>query len=131
MKHPVIDAFEKKFMREKSLPQFRAGDTLRVWVKILEGTQKDGTPKYRLQAFEGICLRYKKGTTNSTFLVRKISAGGVSVERNFFVHSPSIDRIEVKARGRVRRGRLYYLRGLKGKAARIESRYVGNVPSEA
>lgn len=131
MKTKQIQLFESKFLRKKTLPDFRAGDTVSVWVKIPEGTEKDGTPKFRLQSFEGTCLRYRKGTTNSTFLVRKISHGGVGVERNFFVHSPLIDRVEVKVHGKVRRSRIYYIKKLKGKAARITSRYMGGATEQA
>jgi large subunit ribosomal protein L19 len=125
MKHPDLELFESKFMRKAALPDFRAGDTVAVYVKIAEGTNKDGTPKFRLQAFEGTVLRYRKGTTNSTFMVRKISAGGVGVDRNFFVHSPVVDKVEVKVRGKVRKSRIYYIKSRKGKAARIESRWSG------
>jgi large subunit ribosomal protein L19 len=124
MKSSIISAFEAKYLRSKPLPDFKAGDTVAVWVKIQEGTEKDGTPKYRLQSFEGVVIRFRKGTTNSTFLVRKMSAGGIGVERNFFVHSPLIDRVDIKVRGKVRRSRIYYLRALRGKAARITSRYI-------
>lgn len=122
MKHPELKKFEEKSLRKQPLPNFRAGDSVCVWVKIREGSEKDGTPKFRLQAFEGTCLRFRKGSTNSTFMVRKISAGGIGVDRNFFAHSPLIDRVDVKVRGRVRKSRVYYLRALKGKAARISSR---------
>lgn len=125
MKHPVLAQFESKFLRKSALPDFRAGDTVAVQVKILEGANKDGTPKFRLQAFEGTVIRYRKGTTNSTFMVRKISAGGIGVDRNFFVHSPMIDKVDVKVRGKVRKSRIYYIKKLKGKAARIESRWTG------
>lgn len=124
MKDSIISAFESQYLRKKPLPNFKAGDTVSVYVKIQEGTEKDGTPKYRLQSFEGVVVRYRKGTTNSTFLVRKMSAGGIGVERNFFVHSPLIDHVEVKVCGKVRRSRIYYLRALRGKAARIASRYI-------
>lgn len=123
MKDSILESFESKYLRKNPLPDFSAGDTVSVWVKIQEGTEKDGTPKYRLQSFEGVVIRYRKGTTNSTFLVRKMSAGGIGVERNFFVHSPLIDRVEIKVRGKVRRSRIYYLRALRGKAARITSRF--------
>lgn len=124
MKNPILKSFESKYMRTKQLPSFKAGDSVCVWVKIQEGTEKDGTPKYRLQSFEGTVIRFRKGTTNSTFLVRKMSSGGVGVERNFYVHSPLIDHVDVKVRGKVRRSRIYYIRKLRGKAARISSRYV-------
>lgn len=131
MKNPVIQNFEKKFMRKEPLPDFRAGDTVQVYVRISEGTNKDGTPKFRLQAFEGTCIRYRKGTVNSTFTIRKMSAGGVGVERNFFAHSPVIDRVEVKVQGRVRKSRLYYLRDLRGRSARIQSRFRAGELSKA
>jgi large subunit ribosomal protein L19 len=123
MKQLAIQQFESKFLRKKPLPDFRSGDTVCVYVKIQEGAEKDGTPKFRLQPYEGVVIRYQKGSTNSTFLVRKMGANGVGVERNFFVHSPLVDSVAVKARGKVRRARIYYIRKLKGKAARIESRY--------
>ena len=97
------------------LPAFEAGDTIKVMVRVREGD------KERLQAFEGIVLAKKGGGINETFTVRKVSAG-VGVERIFPLHSPSIDRIEVVRRGRVRRAKLYYLRNLQGKAARIRER---------
>jgi large subunit ribosomal protein L19 len=122
MRHPEVVKFEEKNLRANKLPAFRAGDSVCVWVKIREGNEKDGTPKFRLQAFEGTCIRFRKGSTNSTFMVRKISAGGIGVDRNFFVNSPLVDRVDVKVRGRVRKSRVYYLRDLKGKAARISSR---------
>lgn len=123
MKTQDLVKFESQYLRKKQLPEFNAGDTVSVWIKIQEGAEKDGTPKFRLQPFEGVVIRFRRGTTNSTFLVRKIS-GGVAVERNFFVHSPLIDRVEVKTYGKVRRSRIYYLRNLRGKSARIESRFV-------
>lgn len=125
MKSALISQFEAKHLRSTPLASFKVGDTVSVWVKIQEGTEKDGTPKFRLQPFEGVVLRFRKGTTDSTFLVRRMAVGGVSVERNFFWHSPLIDRVDVKARGRVRRSRIYYLRNLRGKAARIASRHIG------
>lgn len=116
--------FESQHLRTKQLPAFQAGDTVSVFVKIQEGAEKDGTPKFRLQPFEGVVIRYRRGSTNSTFLVRKMSSGGVAVEKNFFTHSPLIDRVEVKVYGKVRRSRIYYLRQLRGKSARIASRFV-------
>lgn len=131
MKNSILSSFEALYMRKKPLPKFQAGDTVCVWVKIQEGAEKDGTPKYRLQSFEGVVIRYRRGTTNSTFLVRKVSQGGVAVERNFFTHSPLVDRVEVKVHGKVRRSRIYYLRGLRGKAARIASRYMSGQAAQA
>lgn len=107
----VIDHLEHRFLR-KDVPQFRAGDTLRVQVRIREGE------KERLQAFEGVCISMKHGGNRASFTVRKISYG-VGVERVFPMNSPMLDSIEVLQRGRVRRAKLYYLRKLRGKAARI------------
>lgn len=123
MKNPLISQFEKKqFSDLKELPEFRAGDTIRVDYKIREGANQD---KFRVQPFEGVCIRYKKGTAEGSFTVRKMGANGVGVERVFPLYSPYIESIHVKARGIVRRSRLYYLRGLSGKAARIRSRFAG------
>lgn len=94
------------------IPQFKPGDTIKVHVRIREGD------KERIQIFQGVVIRKRKGKINSTFTVRKISYG-IGVERIFPLHSPMIDRIEMVSRGRVRRSRLYYLRKLRGKAARI------------
>ena len=107
----AIRAIEKEQMR-LDLPYFKSGDTVKVHVKIKEGD------KERIQVFTGVVIRKRKGTTNATFTVRKISYG-IGVERIFPLHSPSIDKIEVVSRGRVRRSRLYYLRKLRGKRARI------------
>jgi large subunit ribosomal protein L19 len=96
-------------------PSFRPGDTIRVHAKIVEGD------KERIQVFEGVCIRRSKGGNRGTFTVRKTSYG-VGVERTFPLHSPRIDKIEIKSSGLVRRSRLYYLRDLTGKAARIRSR---------
>ncbi len=97
------------------IPDFRAGDTVRVHVRIKEGE------KERIQVFEGVVLRRRGGGTGATFTVRKISYG-IGVERVFPVHSPIIDKVEVVTRGKVRQGRIYYLRKLRGKAARIKER---------
>ena len=108
----TIRAIEKEQMRF-DLPFFKPGDTVKVFVKIKEGE------KERIQVFKGVVIRKRKGTTNATFTVRKISYG-IGVERIFPLHSPSIDKIEIVTRGRVRRSRLYYLRKLRGRAARIK-----------
>ena len=107
----VMEMLEKEQMRGDN-PDFNTGDTVKVFVRIVEGQ------KQRIQAFEGIVIRRRRGEIRSSFTVRKISYG-VGVEKTFPLHSPSIDRIEVITRGRVRRSRLYYLRGLRGKQARI------------
>jgi len=109
----VIEKIEQQQMK-KDLPQFRAGDTVRVHVKIKEGD------KERVQIFEGTVIGLRRAASHSSFVVRKISFGH-GVERIFPLHSPVIDKIEVVRPGRVRRARLYYLRKLRGKAARIRS----------
>ena len=97
------------------LPAFRAGDTVKVHVKVVEGTRS------RIQVFQGVVFSRKGGGTRQMFTVRKIS-GGIGVERMFPLYSPTIDKIEVERHGRVRRAKLYYLRDLRGKAARIEEK---------
>jgi large subunit ribosomal protein L19 len=110
----AIQDVEARYLRT-NLPAFDPGDTVRVQVKVVEGD------KERLQAFEGICIRKRGGGLGATFTVRKVTYG-VGVERTFPLHSPSIDGIEVLRKGRVRRAKLYYLRALRGKAARIKER---------
>ncbi|MDA8344056.1 MAG: 50S ribosomal protein L19 [Thermaerobacter sp.] len=97
------------------IPEFRPGDTVRVHVKVVEGTRE------RIQAYEGVVIARKHGGLRETFTVRRVTYG-VGVERTFLLHSPRIDRIEVMRHGVVRRAKLYYLRGLSGKAARIRER---------
>ena len=113
--HRILESIEKSQRRQANLPEFRPGDSIKVWAKIREGE------KTRLQAFEGVCIRRVSKGTRSTFTVRKISYG-VGVERIFPDNSPNIDKIEVVSRGRVHQARLYYLRDLSGKAARIKER---------
>lgn len=109
----IVEKIEQAYLK-KGLPEFRPGDTVRVFAKIREGE------KERLQAFEGVVLRKHGGGSGASVTVRKISYG-VGVERIFPVNSPVIDRIEIVQKGRVRRARLYYLRELTGKKARIET----------
>ncbi len=111
--HPFIET-QKQWLRT-DIPPFRAGDTLRVNVRVREGD------KERLQAFEGVCIARRGGGISQTFTVRKIS-NGIGVERIFPVHSPMLADITVVRRGRVRRAKLYYLRHLTGKATRIRER---------
>ncbi|MGK0362365.1 MAG: large subunit ribosomal protein L19 [Bradymonadia bacterium] len=110
----ALSALEAQYLRD-DLPAFRAGDTLKVHVKIREGD------KQRIQVFEGVCLRRHNGANRSTFTVRKISSH-IGVERIFPTHSPMIEKIEVVRQGRVRQARIYYLRERRGKAARIRAR---------
>jgi large subunit ribosomal protein L19 len=111
-----IELIEREQMR-MDLPSFAAGDTVKVHVKIKEGE------KERIQAFQGVVIGKRKGTIGASFTVRKVSYG-IGVERIFPMHSPAIDRVEIITRGRVRRGKLYYLRNLKGKAARIREKRI-------
>lgn len=110
--HKLIEAVTQSQLRT-DLPSFRPGDTLRVHVRIVEGTRE------RIQVFEGVVIKRRGGGISETFTVRKISSG-VGVERTFPLHTPKIEKIEVSRRGKVRRAKLYYLRELRGKAARIK-----------
>jgi large subunit ribosomal protein L19 len=110
----ALEQLEKEQMRT-DLPDFRPGDTVKVHVKIKEAE------KERIQVFEGTVIRKRQGANRASFTVRKVSYG-IGVERIFPTHSPAIDRIELVQRGKVRRAKLYYLRQLKGKAARIRER---------
>lgn len=110
----ILDRIDLEQMRF-DMPDFRPGDTVKVHIRIIEGN------KERVQVFQGVVLKRKRGTMNATFTVRKISHG-VGVEKTFALHSPRIDKVEVVTLGRVRRSRLYYLRELRGKAARIRER---------
>ena len=110
----IIEALEKEQLRS-DIPDFRPGDTVRVHAKIVEGTRE------RIQVFEGVVIGRQGSGVREMFRVRRISYG-IGVERTFLVHSPRIEKIEVVRRGVVRRAKLYYLRGLTGKAARIKER---------
>ncbi|MBO5515919.1 MAG: 50S ribosomal protein L19 [Schwartzia sp.] len=110
----IIEALEKEQLRS-DIPEFRPGDTVRVHAKIVEGTRE------RIQVFEGVVIGRQGSGVREMFRVRRISYG-IGVERTFLVHSPRIEKIEVVRRGVVRRAKLYYLRGLTGKAARIKER---------
>lgn len=110
----ILKQIERENMR-MDMPAFRSGDTVKVHLRIVEGERE------RIQIFQGNVIRIKRGTTNATFTVRKVS-DGVGVERIFPMNSPFIDHVELITQGRVRRSRLYYLRDLKGKAARIKPR---------
>ena len=110
----VIDQLAGATKRD-DVPEFRAGDTLKVHVKVVEGNRS------RVQVFQGVCIRLQGSGIGRTFTVRKVSFG-VGVERTFPLHTPIIDKIEVVTRGDVRRAKLYYLRNLRGKAAKIKER---------
>ncbi len=108
----IIRSLEREQLRT-DLPKFAIGDTIRVFVKVVEGSRE------RLQAFEGTVMAKRNGSVRETFTVRRMSYG-IGVERTFPLHSPRVDRIEVIRRGKVRRAKLYYLRALSGKAAKIK-----------
>lgn len=110
----IIEALDKEQLRS-DIPDFRAGDTVKVYVKVVEGTRE------RVQLFEGVVISRSGSGIREMFTVRRISYG-IDVERTFPVHSPRLDRIEVARKGVVRRAKLYYLRNLTGKAARIRER---------
>ncbi|ACM64315.1 TPA: 50S ribosomal protein L19 [Campylobacter lari] len=114
MKNKYIEQFEQKQIEGKNVPEFRAGDTLRLAIRIKEGD------KTRIQNFEGICIARRGNGVDETFIVRKIGANNVGVERIFPIYSESLESITVLRRGRVRRARLFYLRDRRGKAARIK-----------
>ena len=109
-----LDQVESVYFRQGH-PDFKPGDSVRVHVRVVEGD------KQRIQVFQGVVISRRGGGTRESFTVRKIS-GGIGVERIFPFHSPNVDKIEVVRRGRVRRAKLYYLRDLRGKAARIDER---------
>lgn len=112
----LVRAVEERYVKS-NLPAFGPGDTVRVHVTIVEGNRE------RTQVFEGVVMRLRHGSVNTTFTVRRI-AHSIGVERTFLLHSPRISQIEVTRRGKVRRAQLYYLRGLTGKAARIKERRI-------
>ncbi|HVB65654.1 MAG TPA: 50S ribosomal protein L19 [Nitrolancea sp.] len=117
----IIRSIEQEQQRD-DIPHFGPGDTVRVHVKVVEGTRE------RIQPFEGVVIRRRGGGLNENFTVRRIASHGIGVERTFPIHAPRVDHIEVLRNGQVRRARLYYLRGLTGRAARIRERRrpVGN-----
>ena len=110
---PIIQAIEAKQLRKVKFPDFRVGDTVKVYVLIKEGE------KERAQVFEGVVIKRHHASSRASFTVRKVSYG-VGVERIFPIHTPRIEKVEVVTHGKVRRARLYYLRNLRGKAARIK-----------
>jgi len=110
----IIERIDREQMRY-DVPDFRPGDSVKVHIRIIEGN------KERIQMFEGVVIRRRKGNMGATFTVRKISHG-VGVEKTFALHSPRIEKVEIVSRGRVRQSRLYYLRERRGKAARIKSK---------
>ncbi len=114
MSQQLLKEVTQEFIRD-DIPEFRPGDTLQVSIKIKEGNRE------RVQVFEGLCIKRQNGGVGETYTVRKISYG-VGVEKTFLLHSPMIEKIEVKRRGKVRRAHLGYIRGLSAKASRIKER---------
>ena len=110
----IIERIDREQMRY-DMPDFRAGDSVKVHIRIIEGN------KERVQIFEGVVIRRRRGLMGATFSVRKISHG-VGVEKTFALHSPRLNKVEIVSHGKIRRSRLYYLRGLRGKAARIKAK---------
>ena len=115
MSQQILMDLAKRQMKQ-DVPEFRVGDTVRVGVKVVEGNRE------RVQEFEGVVIRRRSGGINENFTVRRIASHGIGVERTFLLHAPRLDSIKVMRRGKVRRAKLYYLRGLSGKAARIKER---------
>ena len=115
MSQQILNEIESRQFKA-DLPEFRVGDTVRVGVRVVEGNRE------RTQEFEGVVIRYRSGGINKNFTLRRIASHGIGVERTFLLHSPRLDSIKVIRHGKVRRSKLYYLRGLTGKAARIKER---------
>jgi large subunit ribosomal protein L19 len=115
MSQQILEELAQRQYRS-DVPDFRVGDTVRVGVKVVEGNRE------RVQDFEGVVIRRRSGGINENFTVRRIASHGIGVERTFLLHAPRVSHIKVRRRGKVRRSKLYYLRGLTGKAARIKER---------
>ncbi len=115
MSEQLIREIEQRQFKT-DIPDFRVGDTVRVGVRVVEGARE------RVQEFEGVVIRRRSGGINENFTLRRIASHGIGVERTFLLHSPRLDSIKVMRQGKVRRAKLYYLRGLTGKAAKIKER---------
>ena len=114
MKNRYIESFEKSQIKDKQVPTFKAGDTIKLGIKIQEGE------KSRIQNFEGVCISMRGNGVDSTFTIRKIGANNIGVEKTFPLYGEALDSIEVVRTGKVRRAKLYYLRNRRGKSARIK-----------
>jgi large subunit ribosomal protein L19 len=115
MSEQLIREIEQRQFKA-DIPEFRVGDTVRVGVRVVEGARE------RVQEFEGVVIRRRSGGINENFTLRRIASHGIGVERTFLLHSPRLDNLKVVRQGKVQRAKLYYLRGLTGKAARIKER---------
>lgn len=113
----LVESLERQMATPNpNIPELRVGDTVRVHVRIVEGDRE------RVQPFQGIVIRQRKGSVNANFTVRRIASHGIGVERTFLLHSPRLERVEVMRRAKVRRAQLYYLRDRRGRAARLKER---------
>jgi large subunit ribosomal protein L19 len=115
MSQQIVQEIERRQFKPE-IPEFRVGDTVRVGVKVVEGSRE------RIQEFEGVVISRRGSGINENFTVRRIASHGIGVERTFLLHAPRVNSIKLRRRGKVRRAKLYYLRGLTGKAARIKER---------
>ena len=120
----LVKSVENQQLKEKA-PEMEPGDTVRVHTRIVEGDRE------RVQVFQGTIIRLRKGGINTNFTVRRIASDGIGVERTFLTHSPRVEKVEVMRHAKVRRARLYYLRGLTGKAARLKARRDERTPAES
>jgi large subunit ribosomal protein L19 len=114
----LVESIEKSLQPNAKIPAMQAGDTVRVHQRIIEGDRE------RIQVFQGVVIRLRKGGANASFTVRRIASNNVGVERTYLLHSPRIDKVEVLRHARVRRAQLYYFRKLQGKSARLKERVV-------
>jgi len=112
----LIESLNRQLERNPNIPDLRPGDTVRVHARIVEGGRE------RVQVFQGMVIRVRCSGAGASFTVRRIAAHGIGVERTFPLYSPRVEKVEVTRHGKVRRGRLYYMRGLKGKAARLKEK---------
>jgi large subunit ribosomal protein L19 len=112
----LLDSLEKQLEPNPNVPELRAGDTVRVHARIVEGERE------RVQVFQGTVIRLRKGGANANFTVRRIASHGIGVERTFLLHSPRLEKVEVLRRSHVRRAQLYFLRDRRGKAARLREK---------
>ncbi len=110
----LVESLERQLQPNPNIPALRPGDTVKVHVRIVEGSRE------RVQVFQGVIIRLRKGGVNANFTVRRIASHGIGVERTFLLHSPRIEKVEVLRRAKVRRAQLYYLRERRGKAARLK-----------
>ncbi|MBC8162140.1 MAG: 50S ribosomal protein L19 [Roseiflexaceae bacterium] len=115
MSQQILDQIEQRHLKPE-ITEFRVGDTIRVGVRVVEGNRE------RVQDFEGVVISRRSGGINENFTLRRVASHGIGVERTFLLHSPRVENIRVVRQGKVRRAKLYYLRGLTGKAARIKER---------